>query len=233
MRNNKAVPLIIKEQLKWTLWFLGILYLVRVAAHFINLFFLGAEFNIVLLNFAYEPSKVYMLVIGLVSVYTFLGFCIEHGLTRRHYYQAALLSSAAIALVITAAIAVFNLMDTVIFNTNASVFYLIDTDTLFEVLLPGSAAYFVTVLLYYLLGMFIASGFYRFGWLTGLGFIAAGILFLLIESLIWGTEFVLFDIGVITEGLPVFSAVLATAFLAGVVYTVSAKSLKDTPVKIV
>lgn len=60
MRNNKAVPVLIKEQFKWTLWFLGILYLIRIAAHFFELFFSEVEFNIALLNFAYEPSKVYM-----------------------------------------------------------------------------------------------------------------------------------------------------------------------------
>ncbi|SDW18712.1 hypothetical protein SAMN05421781_0767 [Marinococcus luteus] len=232
MRDNKAVPALIKEQFKWTLWFLGILYLIRIAAHFFEMFFSEAEFNIALLNFAYEPSKIYMLVIGLISVYTFLGFCIEHGLTRKHYYQAAFISAAAVSLIITVAIAALNLIDTIIFDTNAAVFYLIESDTLLEVLLPGSAAYFITVLLYYLLGMFVASGFYRFGWLPGLGFIAAGLFCLLIESIIWGTAFTLFNVGIVTEGLPVVAAISATAVLTIIVYLSSAKSLQRTPVKI-
>lgn len=232
MRNNKAVPALIKEQFKWTLWFLGILYLIRIAAHFFEMFFSEAEFNIALLNFAYEPSKIYMLVIGLISVYTFLGFCIDYGLTRKHYYQAAFLSAAVISVVITVVIAALNLIDTIIFGTNAAVFYLTEADTLLGVLLPGGAAYFITVLLYYLLGMFVASGFYRFGWLTGLGFIAIGLFCLLIESIIWGTAFTLFDIGIITEGLPVLAAVSATAVLTVIVYFCSVKSLKRTSVKI-
>jgi hypothetical protein len=36
MKNNKAVSVLIQEQLKWTLWFIGILYVVRIGVYFLG-----------------------------------------------------------------------------------------------------------------------------------------------------------------------------------------------------
>jgi hypothetical protein len=233
MKNNKAVSVLIQEQLKWTLWFIGILYLVRIGVFFLDDFSQEPDLTeLVFLNFAYDPSKIYMLVIGLMSVYMFLGFCIEHGLTRKHYYQAAALSATALALFITALIILIAVIDSFIFGTDPAAFHLIEAETTAGSLAASFPAYFITVFMYYVLGMFVNSGFYRFGWIAGLGFVAVGFIFLLVESLIWGTYYAVFNIGVLTEGLSVVPAVLATAVLTAVIYSTAASVLKKTPVKI-
>ncbi|SFB21919.1 hypothetical protein SAMN04488072_11049 [Lentibacillus halodurans] len=87
-------------QMKWTLWFLFFVAL----AHIIFIFINSGNSMMDFMAFSHGSAKIYMLVIGLLSVYAFLTYYVHHGLTRKDYFIGSAISAAGIALVMTFAV---------------------------------------------------------------------------------------------------------------------------------
>jgi hypothetical protein len=52
------------------------------------------------LSFAYQPSKVFIFIIGIISVSGFLTFFVKQGVTRKNYFFGAAIASLVVAFVL-------------------------------------------------------------------------------------------------------------------------------------
>jgi uncharacterized integral membrane protein len=92
------------EQLKWSLWFIGIVVLLHVV-----FFILSSQFDFKINNlftFSYMAAPIYMLIIGIIAGTSFLPFFVKHGVTRKDYFWgssvAALILSFSLAIIFSA-----------------------------------------------------------------------------------------------------------------------------------
>ncbi|UJL46753.1 hypothetical protein KFZ58_02010 [Virgibacillus sp. NKC19-16] len=201
-------------QLKWSLWFLSFILLAHIVMIIMEVS-IGIDGGIGdFLYFSHGSSKIYMLVIGILSAYAFLTFYLNHGVTRKDYFTGSALAAAGIAIAIAVIASVLTGLEYVVMEmTNLPVTFdrsmagnVIETsDNSISIFLPkailGSSIlihssswlvsllmYTLNILIYYIIGWFIGAGYYRFGWLIGLGFITSALVFMVIADLLWGTE---------------------------------------------
>ncbi|WP_087974373.1 hypothetical protein [Oceanobacillus rekensis] len=199
-------------QLKWSLWFLSFI----LTAHIIMIIVSINTGNPLgdFIFFSHGSSKIYMLVIGIISAYAFLTFYVNQGITRKDYFIGASLAaigvSFAIAIIATLLtgleyiiLEMTNLpieldrgmVDTVIESSDNSVSIFLPKAIVGSSILVHSSNWLLSMFMYtlnilsiYAVGWFIGSGYYRFGWIAGFGFIALAIAFIVIGDLLWGTD---------------------------------------------
>lgn len=167
----------------WSSWFLFFTLLVYVVVGAIGIE--KADTAQGFLLFAYQPSKIYMLVIGIISVSSFLAFYVKQGVTRKEYFNGAAVAAALISLLLTLLAGLAAFIDHLVSAGDSS----------YGLLVPGThwllslAVWLLTVLVFYAAGWLIGAGFYRFG-LGGLLYIAAATAAVfLVEALsLWGLE---------------------------------------------
>src|SRR5690625_6438150 len=87
------------EQMKWSLWFIVFVlvsYIVVIAIS-INTGSNSSDF----FGFSYGSTKVYMLVIGIISASAFLTFYVKHGVTRKDYFIGSILAIIFLSITLT------------------------------------------------------------------------------------------------------------------------------------
>lgn len=199
-------------QFIWSLWFISFVFLAHIVMIVISINTDSAvgEF----LHFSHSSSKIYMLVIGIISSYAFLTFYVNHGVTRKDYFTGAALAAAGlaaaiaiIAIVLTgleyAILEITNLPVTInnsledngIESSDNSISIFVPKAILSSSILVHSSSWLLSLLMYtlniltlYVIGWLIGSGYYRFGWVIGFGFIAISLVSIIIADLLWGTE---------------------------------------------
>ncbi|MDQ0160472.1 hypothetical protein [Alkalibacillus salilacus] len=222
------------EQMKWALWFIiigGVLVrgtLLVVADRVDDQLNEVAEMT--LLEFMSEASTVFMLVIGLMSVYVFLTYFGQNGITRWEYFFGTLISSIGLALTLPIAFILLNLVEMLVIPW---VPLTIDVATLSL----GSAAmlsleYILTLMIHFMLGWFITIGFYRYNWMIGLIFIGVVIYAGMMTEALWDDEkYILF--GLATESselsLPIVTAIAVGLIL--ILALVNRRLTKDIVIK--
>lgn len=160
------------EQMKWSLWFIVFVlvsYIVVIAIS-INTGSNSSDF----FGFSYGSTKVYMLVIGIISASAFLTFYVKHGVTRKDYFIGSILAIIFLSITLTLIPAVLVGVEYIIFdisNLSQSDSFLNFNNNWF--LLVN----FINIFTYYLIGWLLGAGYYRFGWILGFGFIALSIIF--------------------------------------------------------
>jgi hypothetical protein len=220
------------EQFKWALWFTGIMTAIRVVLHIVDHYVDTEELPVdSFVEFAYQPGKIFLLVLGIMSAYYFLGTLIEHGKTRKTFFKSALISAGLLAVTLPAFAFILNVVENLIIAPPVGT-AVINNTALQTYSITAFLTFCFTIFLYYALGMLIGIGYYRFGWLFGFAFVAAGLLTLLIESMIWGTEFFLFGLAVSNPGTTPLLALPLTAVLAAFISYAAFRFIKRTPVKL-
>ncbi|WP_010651932.1 hypothetical protein [Oceanobacillus massiliensis] len=214
MQQNTFFPKVAIDmflaQLKWSLWFISFLLLAHIVMLAIPA--IARESIDSFLFFSHGSSKIYMLVIGIISAYGFLSFYVSQGITRRDYFYGSALAACGISLAIAIIAALFTGMEHLITEmtnlsltidhsmtgngsgsssntvSNFSPKEILDTS-----ILAHSGNWLVSILMYalsiltmYTIGWLIGAGYYRFGWIAGFGFIAMAIVLIVIGDLIWG-----------------------------------------------
>lgn len=233
MNNLKSTAgLLYLQQLNWVFWFTGIAAAIHVILIIVSGYFPEMETpSGSFASFGYQASKIFMLVAGLMSVYVFLEMLIEHGKTRKLFFQAAAAALSLTGITLTLLVFVVAGLEQIIRPATQASAVVNELELpLFSV--SAVISFAITILFYYSIGMMISSGFYRWGWLTGLGFIAVGLVIILLESMIWGTEFFLFGITLSHTGVSVWTAVLLTAVLTLIVSWIAYMTIRKTPVKV-
>ncbi|TYS13334.1 hypothetical protein FZC78_21890 [Rossellomorea vietnamensis] len=183
--NNQSVKVAVDMsflQLIWSAWFMSFVFTAYLILQRVvdNERVNEQSF----LTFIYGPSKIYMLVIGIISVYAFLTFYVKNGVTRRDYFKGAAVSSVVVSLVLMTIAGII-----------AAIEQVIDPDIVTSSFVGPDASLLVTVLAFsinilasYTAGWLIGAGFYRFGGMGGMLYIFASILILSLLDFLWESE---------------------------------------------
>lgn len=183
-------------QISWAVWFVGIV----LAVYLITLYFggsveaenkLGQLFMLILnrdsanadvvassggfLAFILHPSKIFMLIVGILSVSGFLTYYAKLGVTRKAYFQGAFIGALALSLALAIMTGAIYTLDRFIFSTELQV----SGNFISTVLL-----YSLFCFIYYTAGWLISAGFYRFG-AGGLIFIVLAVALVFAIEVIW------------------------------------------------
>ncbi|AKL96574.1 hypothetical protein CACET_c31300 [Clostridium aceticum] len=222
-------------QMQWSLWYIPVVLII----HFIVLRFVPdvEERDLNLIYFVFQPSKIYMLIIAILSCFSLMGYAVKNGITRRDYFWGSAVAAVGVAfsIMILAAILagvleLFGLFTAYSSVTNSIAF--LDTSSIWIV--PVLVLSLI-LLCYYIAGWIIAVGFYRFGGLVGIGFVAIALLFVSIADLLWEGELshplaVSLDIPFANPSIP-FS-ITATLILIGLGLWLVRILTKRIPIKV-
>ncbi|PYZ97473.1 hypothetical protein CR205_02425 [Alteribacter lacisalsi] len=174
---------------KWLIWFLAITTLVHVAL----ITFLSAEQEMremSYLTFMQHPSNIFMLICGIIIVFAYFSYFILNGLTRRDTYTAIVLSSAGIAVTITVYAVAVSVLEASLSGMVPS-FSDIAAQPLFDTgsqwILP-SLTLILMLVIYYIAGLMIGIGFYRYGGWGGAISIVTAIAYTGITGMLWDRE---------------------------------------------
>lgn len=153
----------------WAGWFIGIVFILYVALNFFggNVEVNGQNFDShSFLTFTSSAAKIFMLVIGIISVSGFLAFYVKQGITRRDYFYGSAISSVVIAFGLMAFAWIVTFIEGFI-NPEIVNPTLLGSETSWFFI---AIVYWLYILVYYMAGWVIGTGFYRFG--------AGGLLFI-------------------------------------------------------
>ncbi|WP_068784044.1 hypothetical protein [Paenibacillus phocaensis] len=209
-----------RTQLTWAAWFLCFVTLVYViievnAQNFITL--------------AFQPSKMFMLVIGIVSVSGFLNFYARLGVTRTAYFYGSSLAAATVALVLMGGVGVLGSLQHWLIPAPEKVSILGENDSWLLTVL----VYMLNALVYYLAGYVIGIGFYRFGKFGGMLYIVLALGILATSEALWDRELKdLINRVVYIGELPLGVSLLGSLLLIGVALGIIGATMKRVRIKI-
>lgn len=207
-------------QLTWSAWFIS----------FVILAYALIEINAQnFITFAFQPSKVFMLVIGIISVSGFLSFYARFGVTRKAYFYGSSLAAAIVALVLMGGVGVLGSLQHWMIPAPEKVSFLgEDASWLLTVIV-----YVLNALVYYLAGYVIGAGFYRFGKLGGMLYIVLALAVLFASEAMWDLELKdLLNRVVYIGHLPVWGSLLGTLLLACLALGIIWTTMKRVRIKI-
>lgn len=137
-------------------------------------------------SIANRSTKGFMLVIGIISAYGFLSYYVRHGVTRRDFFNGAAVAAFYLSLAFPIVVGLIQWVVSMLPSQDVSSSSLLQhfNNNWFLAL----ASYGIQIFIYYLMGWMIGSGFYRFDWIRGLGFIAAAIVLISLMDALWQFE---------------------------------------------
>lgn len=186
-------------QLGWAVWFMGIALLVYIVLPLFGVQFgnngqlselvervITGNWNkeVILVHhygyigFLTHPARIFMLVVGIISVSGFMKFYVKMGITRKTYFYGALISSVVVSLTISLSAALVYLVESFWFGS--------------ELGFAGSwfaaaVVHWFRIFSFFVLGWMIGAGFYRSGVHGMLYIVLAVVLGFFIEALTTGT----------------------------------------------
>ncbi|WP_027963672.1 hypothetical protein [Halalkalibacillus halophilus] len=222
-----------KEQLKWSVWFLAIIFTLRIIHLGIILIFdEGGSTLGGFLNFSHQSAKIYMLIVGIVALFVFLTYAVQHGITRMEYIKGGALAAIALSLALAFISMVFAGSEyLLVWLTGLSID--VHTDSLLGVNANWLVLFFIytiSVLLYYLLGWLIASGFYHSP-RRGFWYIALAIGLLFIDDFMWGTQVTLFALSFSWASVPWIVSIAVSILIILFTGWVIKQTLKNITIK--
>lgn len=207
-------------QLTWSAWFIS----------FVILAYALIEINAQnFITFAFQPSKVFMLVIGIISVSGFLSFFARFGVTRKAYFYGSSLAAATVALVLMGGVGVIGSLQHWLIPAPEKVSFLGENASWLLTVI----VYVLNALMYYLAGYVIGVGFYRFGKLGGMLYIVLALGVLFASEAMWDLELKdLLNRVVYIGHLPVWGSLLGTLLLAALALGIIWATMKRARIKI-
>ncbi|MBU9674750.1 hypothetical protein KQ939_09235 [Planococcus sp. CP5-4] len=184
-RYLKVATAVFSEMIRWSLWFFSILLVI----HLIRIFWLNGGPSPIegFFTFSQYSTSIFMLVLGIMSAYTFMGRHIQQGVSRRDSFFGISLAAIGLSLFLTVVPLVINGIQHLL--AKVSVFPVaLDTAVAFETtagMVAAAIALFMNVLTYYLAGWLISIGYYRFRWIAGFGFIALTFIVFGLNDYLW------------------------------------------------
>ncbi|MBT2762842.1 Tat pathway signal protein [Paenibacillus sp. ISL-20] len=177
------------QQGSWALGFLFIVLLIYIGAG------VGSSIGVNVregmteegfFSLTYRSTKGFMLVIGIISAYGFLSYYVRHGVTRRDFFTGAAVAAVYLSLAFPVVVGLVNWIIGMVTSHDAGSTSLLpefDNNWLLTLV-----SYGVQIFTYYLMGWMIGSGFYRFGWIRGLGWIAVALVLIGFMDALWQFE---------------------------------------------
>ncbi|WP_147532847.1 hypothetical protein [Bacillus marasmi] len=199
-------------QAGWTIWFLGIITIIHIVKAIVSIKMGGNHEGFFVSSFV--SSNIYMFIIGIIGLYAFLPFFVKNGVTRKDYFIGSIFVGIGLSVSIVLYSLVLSGIETAVIkmanlpinidNSGADVFSKDEDDILIAKIVKMIVVspfvglednWFLSLILTslnlissYVMGGFIAAGYYRYGWIAGFGFIGMSILLMIIWDLIWGSE---------------------------------------------
>ncbi|ERN54006.1 hypothetical protein M3689_02510 [Alkalihalophilus marmarensis] len=175
-------------QLKWVAWFIPcVLAAYLLLGRFIRD---SVDLDLVFHAFMYQPSKVFMLICGIMACFVFFNFYVRNGVTRKDVFLGTSIAAALLAVSIM-----------IISVLLSAILMLIGSFTPFspgmgqleflgaeQNLLTFTLSTSLIIFSYYIGGWVISVGFYRYGWLIGMAFIAIGVVLFALTDSFWEAE---------------------------------------------
>lgn len=218
-------------QMKWVAWYLPIVYM----AYFILVWFLNEPEiqSLSLLTFTFQTATIFMLVCGILSSTVFLPVFVKHGVTRKSYFQGALISSICLVSTIIGLTAIFswvlslfemNMFKDVVLSALGENSWLL---TIFT--------YFLSVMIYYSVGWLIGTAFYRYGGSGGFMSIVVSLIIISFNDLLWEFRTPKPFMGLLHVNIP--TPHIAIALIGSIAIAILStifvhKMVKDTPIKV-
>lgn len=202
-------------QLKWSYWYVPIVFVIYLCfALFIPEF---KEHDMNFFEFFYEPTKIYMLVLGIVVYLAMFSHFAKFGVTRKDYFFGSTLATFVLAVCLVVASAILTIIAG-LFEPFSGDFHLsfIDPNTNWAMLALSLTVLFIS---YYVAGWLISVGFYRYGGWGGMGYILIAIVYIALTDLIWGRD--LLDLvssilPITFSQMPALGSIISTVILFGV-----------------
>lgn len=174
------------EQFKWSAWFFSFLTL----AHIIGMFIANRNDGKVdgFFVFSSYSAAIFMLVCGIIAAFGFMAYFVQQGITRKDMYLGMMIGAFGLAIAVTLVPLAVHATEFLISNF-VSLPVKFDSLTIFERTSgwPSAVgAFLLNVFTYYLIGLFIGIGYYRFNWLIGLGFVGIALVALTLNGFFWG-----------------------------------------------
>ncbi|MGD7046082.1 hypothetical protein [Jeotgalibacillus proteolyticus] len=169
-------------QLGWALWMIAITLIIFIGIRYVfgDKNDLGIDGFLVFIE---NPYKIFMLVIGILSVPSFLTFYVKLGVTRKQYFVGTVISSAALSTIFMIIAVMIGGLEQLLAPIEVVTFLGPNT--------PWLTIFFVftlNIFIYYIAGWLIGAGYYRYGgW--GLFITISGSLGLIfMTDLFWSRE---------------------------------------------
>ncbi len=244
MKVKQLTKSMYKEQFGWALWFLTSFVLIQVVFILLASYYQGTVEPIMLLLVA--PSRIFMLVLGIISAYSFLGYYYHLGQTRKQYFKSSLCSTGLLTVTVIALIFMLSLAEKWILSLFSSTAQILSASEGTSIVNPnghlditmqfsvGGVSFVdapvlfllffaVQLVFFFAVGWLISVGFYRYGWMVGLGFILVALVFLSLNEWMWS--------GTVREFFPTTIITIGCISLCIVLFTIIYNILKKTPIK--
>ncbi|MET3507729.1 hypothetical protein [Halalkalibacter oceani] len=174
-KAKKVMRGIFSMYLTWTVWYLAfcILAIIGVAVFAANP---TGEWEWSLLQGAMQANRIYMLVLGILSMGGLLTYFVSNGVTRRDYFSGVAAAAVLLSVFLVIVTGLLHGAERIFFGWGLSE----------ESLGMTFVMAFFQLIVFYFVGWLISAGFYLFHWLIGLVFIAIGIVIISIFDFVWG-----------------------------------------------
>lgn len=202
-------------QMKWTLWYILVIFIIYLL---LPMFPDIAEEELNFLSTTFSSSKVYMLVIGILSALVFFNHYVQNGITRKDYFSGSAFAATGLAFAIM-----------IIASITNSIVHLIEPITGFSPsntyseFLSTTSMWFIPILVfsmiilcYYIAGWMIIAGNQRFGSWGLFGFILIALLYIAVIDLLWEGEIshpLVNSLGISFSNLPTSITLVCTLIL--------------------
>ncbi|WP_413377617.1 hypothetical protein [Alkalihalobacillus sp. 1P02AB] len=227
MKTTKAFQLGL-DQLRtmgsWMMWFVGIYAISYLAVLFIPDFF-NLDWNIREIEWTFfhgmiNSGKIFFLICGLLSLWTFIKYYVSNGMTRNDYFKGTMGAVVVLSLILTVIITIFSIVEWFFFSNMSTGFMALFLKAPLE------------LVLYFLLGWFIGVGFYRYGIFAGLLSILLSFIVVIVHSEVWGEAGTIPWLEWLNLTTSVGVAVAINLFLIIVSAVVIRRMIKDMRIKI-
>ncbi|MGM0835150.1 MAG: hypothetical protein ACQEV7_03270 [Bacillota bacterium] len=175
------------EQMKWAFWFIPIVFIAYLTVnHFVTDV---NELNLSFSSFIYQPAKIFMLICGIMMSFIFFNLYVKNGVTRKDVLGGASLAGVGLSFTITIISAILTTILKLIgswtdYTPQTKQLEFFGTNSLLMHIFIIS----LIILAYYVSGLIISFGFYKYGGLGGLISIAFAIAYMSLVDLFWEGE---------------------------------------------
>ncbi|MBM7578077.1 hypothetical protein [Jeotgalibacillus terrae] len=174
-------------QFGWSTWMIGIVLLLFISLQIFT------DFKIVLndeeaafqgfIHFIENPYKIFMLVVGILSVPKFLSWFVKTGITRKDYFTGAAIAALTLSAIFMIIAVIIGGIEQLIAPVNF-VTYLGEGASWFLIFL----VYTLNIFVYYLAGWLIGAGNYRYSGWGLLLYIPGALALIFMMDLLWTNQ---------------------------------------------
>lgn len=167
----------------WTVWFASIMAISHIVIAAIMNLLNDEVISWSIFYTSSQSSRIFMLVVGIMSMGGFLKYYVDNGVTRKAYYKGTVFSAVLLAVLLSIITAVLFSLETFIIGS-------FDWYEGFALsALPAELfEHFFELIVFYFAGWFISAGFQYHHFTIGLLYIIIAVIFIHFHHFAWGTD---------------------------------------------